>query len=76
MIEYIHPKIREFIGDLKEDNYRVHVLGQVMGISIKEPSMILLFQQNVDEILCFIRFMGVRYTEREFLKLLNLKSFW
>ena len=76
MIERIHPQIKEFIGNLKEENIRTHVLGQVTGISIKKPSLVLLFQEKQDEIICFVRFMGVRYTEEEFLKLLKLKSFW
>lgn len=76
MIERIHPEIREFIGNLEPSNYRIHVIGQVTGISIKNISLILLFQEKDNQTVCFVRFMGKRFTEKEFLKLLQLKSFW
>jgi hypothetical protein len=76
MIERIHPEIRNFIGNLEPENYRVHMIGQVTGIAFKEPALIILFQEKEDKIECFVRFMKKRFTEQEFLKLLLLKTFW
>lgn len=78
LVDKLHPDIKNFIGDLSENNIKIHKIGNIISITFKKTKISLFFEktiQNTTE-LNIIKFENKKYYEEEFLKNIQLKAYW
>lgn len=77
-LDDLHPKIKEFLGDLSADNYKTHTLGDITVYDFKSPRFRVFFYHG--EKLAhnmFFTFNDKRYFgEDEMIRRINMKIFW
>jgi hypothetical protein len=76
----LHPKIKEFLGDLSPDNYKVHTVGVITVYDFKFPKIRIYFytgeKESVPSIFFTIDFSKVYVGEDEMIRRINMKIFW
>ncbi len=67
----VRQEIRLFIG-IDEKKFKYHKIGGIEAYTFSNPSITILFKQNS----CFVLYDNKRYSDVEFVRLLELKTYW
>lgn len=76
-LDDLHPKIKEFIGNLSEDNYRTHTVGQTTAYEFKSPKFRVFFWNGFYVSSVYFSFRNKKYlTENQMIRIIDMKAFW